>query len=99
MTNDSNRGQKETFQGQTHLEVKSNHHGFSNPSYLSPDAIIPDISQLKKAERAASPTLSIGSVTSIISNNNLRNGDWTEFSKLATVMLVTTLCNITYVTL
>ena len=73
MTNDSSRGQKEIFQGQTHLEVKANHHGFSNPSYLSPDAIVPEINQLKKAERATSPTLSIGSVTSVISNNNLRN--------------------------
>ena len=73
MTNDSRRGQNEIFQGQTHLEVKANHHGFSNPSYLSPDAIVPEINQLKKAERAASPTLSIGSVTSVISNNNLRN--------------------------
>ena len=75
MTNDSNRGQQELFHGQKHLEVKSSHHGFSNPSYLSPDAIVSDINhqQLKKAERATSPTLSTGSVTSVISNNNLRN--------------------------
>ena len=65
MTND--RGQNENFRGQTHLDVKSNHHGFTNPAFLSSDN-----TNQKKAERAMSPTLSIASLTTVISNQNLR---------------------------
>ena len=71
MTNDSRRGQTENYQGQMHLDVKPNH-GFGNPSFLSLDEKVSENQHVKKAERAMSPTLSIASLTSVISNKNLR---------------------------
>ena len=75
MTNDSKRGQTENYQSQIHLDVRPNH-GFANPSFLSLDEKHSENQHVKKAERAMSPTLSVASLSSAISNKNLRKASF-----------------------